>query len=298
MAPHFRRHDESVEAGFRRIAVAEIEAAIAIIDASGPADADKVHKVRRQMKALRGLLRLMRPGFARFRKENRIFRDIARSFSGMRDARVMLDTFDKITARPDGQPLRAGFQAVRERLLAARDAHGDAASLLANARRALVKARDRAQGWALSEGGWALLAEGLERTYDHARTAMRETMASGDAEAGHEWRKSVKYHGAQAQLLRRMKPGRLKADMKASARLADLLGERHDIDLFLDHLAATPARFGDIVTVTQLAALARLRIARLERRAERLGEKLFADKPGKLADRWGDWWQDWRGANA
>lgn len=294
MPPHFRKRDESIEAGFRRIAVAEIEAAIAVIDASGRTDAEKVHKVRRRMKALRGLLRLVKPGFDRFKKENRLFRDIGRSFSSMRDARVMLDTFDKIAERADGQPLRAGFHAVRQRLQAACDAQRDVAGLLAGARKALVKARNRAEKWDLAAQGWPAIAAGLARTYDHARAAMRETMTSGDAVASHEWRKSVKYHGQQAKLLRKMKPDKLKADAKTSSRLADLLGERHDIDLFLDHMAAAPAHFGDIVTVTQVAALARLRIARLERQAQHLGARFFADKPGKVADRWGGWWKDWR----
>jgi hypothetical protein len=59
-------------------------------------------------------------------------------------------------------------------------------------------------------------------------------------------------------------------------------------------MAQAPARFGDIVTVTQIAGLARLRLARLDRQSRRLGETLLAEKPEKLTGRWGDWWRDWR----
>ena len=292
-APHFRRKDESVEAGFRRIAVAEIEAAVAILDGDR-SPAEKVHKLRRQLKALRALLRLVRPAFARFEKENRTFRDMARALSRTRDARVMLDTFDAVTQRGDGQPLPRSFKTVRAGLAAACQSPGDEAAQFAGARAALIEALDRVRHWSLSEHGWAAIAAGLARTYGDARDAMRAALDSGDAAAAHEWRKGVKYHGAQARLLRKMRSGALDADTKASSRLADLLGERHDIDMFLDAMAHAPARFGGIATVTQLAGLARLRRARIDRRAERLGERLFAQKPGRLAGRWQGWWTDWR----
>ncbi len=300
MAQGFSRTDHSVEAGFRRIALAEIDAAIAAIDAHGPTPEDKIHKVRRQLKALRALLRLVRPSFTGFGRENRTFRDMARRLSGSRDARVMLDTFDAITgdaiaAHADAHAPMRSFRRVRERLCDACDSHADADARLARVRTDLVAARGRAAHWSLSQEEWAALRGGIERTYGQACRAMRATLATGDAESSHEWRKGVKYHGAQARLLRTMKPDALKADMKASSRLGDLLGQRHDIDLFLDMMARAPARFGDIVTVTQLAGLARLRLARLDRQARRLGETLFDRKPEKLAARWGEWWEAWRG---
>ncbi len=207
-----------------------------------------MHKVRRQMKALRSLLRLVHPAFRRFDKENRRFRDLGRRLSASRDARVMLDTFDAITRRSDGHAPTRSFRLVRERLLAGCEQHGDAAALLAGVRTDLVAARKHAAHWSLSEGGWDALAGGLGQTYGHARRAMRHALASGDSDASHEWRKGVKYLGGQAQLLRKMRPRALKAETRSAARLGDLLGERHDIDLFLDRLAGAPARFGDIVT--------------------------------------------------
>jgi hypothetical protein len=292
-APRFQKKDASVEAGFRRIAIEEIDTALAIIEAKTLASAEKIHKVRRQVKAIRALLRLVRGSFGRFRKENSAFRDIARALSGSRDARVMLDTFDVITHRPDARHSR-GFVATRGRLVAGCGDQAGADLLLAKAKVELRAARERARSWRLSEDGWAALSDGLERTYAHARETMRASLLTGDAEASHEWRKGVKYLGGQARLLRRMKPDRLQVEIKAATRLGDLLGARHDIDLFLDTMAQAPARFGDIVTVTQLAGLARLRLARLDRQSQRLGEKLLAEKPEKLAGRWGDWWRSWR----
>ncbi|MBO9576856.1 MAG: CHAD domain-containing protein [Sphingobium sp.] len=292
-ASRFRKKDKSVEAGFRRIAVEEIDVALAMIAARGRSLAEKIHKVRRQTKAVRALLHLVRGSFGPFRRENRAFRDIARALSGSRDARVMLDTFDAITRRPDGR-LPRGLMAARERLLSACGDPADAEALLAAAHADLLSARERVRTWSLADDGWAALSHGFEHSYRHARETMRAAIMTGDAKASHEWRKGVKYLGGQARLLRRMKPGRLKADIKVATRLGDLLGARHDIDLFLDTMAQAPARFGDIVTITQIAALARLRLVRLDRQSRRLGETLLAEKPAKLAERWGDWWKDWR----
>jgi hypothetical protein len=291
----FRKKDASVEAGLRRIALEEIDMALALIAARDLSPAEKIHKVRRQIKAVRALLRLVRGSFGRFGRENRVFRDIARGLSGSRDAKVMLDTFDAITHRPNGGLPSRGFSVARERLLSACSDRADAEALLANARVDLLAARKRAQKWSLSKAGWEALADGFERTYAHARDTMRATLATGDAEASHEWRKGIKYLGSQARLLRLMKPNALEADIKAATRLGDLLGARHDIDLFLDTMARAPARFGDIVTVTQLAGLARLHLDRLDRQSQRLGEKLFAEKPEKRVERWAGWWKDWRG---
>lgn len=292
-APRFRKKDKSVEAGFRRIAVEEIDVALAILAARDPSPAEKIHKVRRQTKAVRALLHLVRGSFGPFRRENRAFRDIARAMSGSRDAKVMLDTFDAITRRPDGR-LPRGLMAARERLLSACGDPADAEALLAAAHPALLSARERARTWSLADDGWAALSRGLERTYGHARETMRAAIMTGDAEASHEWRKGIKYLGGQARLLRRMRPDRLNADVRTATRLGDLLGARHDIDLFLDSMAKAPTRFGDIVTVTQIAGLARLRLARLDRQSRRLGEALLAEKPERLAERWGGYWKDWR----
>ncbi len=108
--------------------------------------------------------------------------------------------------------------------------------------------------------------------------------------ASHEWRKGVKYLGAQARLLRPMKPGALAGRYQSSlAPRRRALGERHDIDLFLDTMAQAPAQFGDIVTVTQLAGLARLRLARLDARPSGWARSSYAAEPQKLVARWGGW---------
>src|SRR2546430_1303607 len=62
-------------------------------------DPDKaVHEARKDMKKLRALVRLMRPelGGKAYRRENARFREVARSLSGVRDAKAMLEALDAL----------------------------------------------------------------------------------------------------------------------------------------------------------------------------------------------------------
>jgi hypothetical protein len=298
MAPRFRKADDSVEAAVRRIAAAQIDAAIAIIDDSQRTLEKKVHKVRRRLKALRALLRLVKERFTEFRAENRAFRDLGRALSGARDAHVMLETFDAISRRGDARPLPPGFVAARARLVAACAADEDMAGKLAQVRGELVAARHRIRHWSLAGHGWHALAPGLRKTYGEARRAMARARRTGKADASHEWRKGVKYHGDQLRLLRKLRPEALGSRILAAAQLAGLLGDRHDIDMFLERLGQAPAHFGDIVTVTELAGLARLHAARIDRHTRRLGESLFGARPRALDRHFGEMWQGWRDEDA
>jgi hypothetical protein len=127
---------------------------------------------------------------------------------------------------------------------------------------------------------------------------MRETAAGGDPQVSHDWRKQVKYHAAHVRLLMALRPHALRARYRQLGKLGDELGEAHDMEMLLETLAASPRRFGGIVSVTALAALARKRKARLDRKALQIGEALFAEKPRVLVAHWGGWWRAWKDGDA
>ena len=184
---------------------------------------------------------------------------------------------------------------MRVRVSGVQEAPGDLKAMLAGTRSRLVKAQARARRWELDKQDWAAIAQGLSQTYGDARETMGRALRTHDAEASHDWRKGVKYHGAQMGFVSRMRPGVLGKRARTATRLGDLLGARHDIDMLLDRVARTPALYGDVITITQIAGLARLRAARLDRQARRIGEALFDEKADKLVRHWGGWWKEWRG---
>jgi hypothetical protein len=101
MGYRFRRDDASVEAGVRRIADEQLGKAVAAL--GGEALHEGVHDARKRVKKLRGLLRLVRPGFKGYAEENRTLRDAARTLSGLRDHAAMIETLDRLAARYPGR---------------------------------------------------------------------------------------------------------------------------------------------------------------------------------------------------
>lgn len=280
MTFRFQPSDETVESAVRRIACAELDVALAAIRDTSRPPGRVVHEVRRRCKALRGLIRLVRPVFPAFAAENAALRDIARQLAGVRDGAVLADTLTGLAgndavAVSDRLPRHhADAEAVRAAL------EGCAAPLLA--------ARVRAATWMLTDDGWDALAPGFIRTVKAARLAMKGFLSTRDADAAHAWRKQVKYHWQHMRLLRGIAPEPAEKRAKRAVKLSDLLGERHDLDLLLEALAALPVPEDDADAIERLTAEAHRRIAVLDDEAIRLGKRLLGKKPRKLALTWQD----------
>ena len=75
MAYKFKASDRTVQRAVRRIAREQIDGALHAIDSS---DRDTArHEVRKACKKIRALVRLIRPSFSRYARENGEYRDIA-----------------------------------------------------------------------------------------------------------------------------------------------------------------------------------------------------------------------------
>ena len=96
---------------------------------------------------------------------------------------------------------------------------------------------------------------------------MRQAREDPTAEAMHEWRKRVKYHSYHLRLLEPVWPAMLKAQVGAAKRLEELLGDHHDLDVFMQTLAGDPAAFGDVEKVETIRSLGHRRREELENEA-------------------------------
>lgn len=278
--------DESVEAGLRRIAQRQIARMIEEIEDPHMPLETTIHQVRKRAKKLRGLIRLVRPNFSDYAAENAAIRDAARMLSGLRDAAVMTQAYDDLLKRYNGEVQRRDFAPVRRRLTleggeARKDARGG--ERLAGFKAAMIKTAERAKDWTPKAEGFEALEGGLKDTYARARRAMAEALKDPNVEAMHEWRKRAKYHWHHARLLHDISPQLMHAHIHMGRRLADLLGEHHDLAV-LSQKADTPA----------LAKLTAKRQADIEAEAERLGAQLLEEKPKVLARRWEGYWEAWR----
>ena len=277
MTYRFKRGDSSVEEGLRRIAVDQIDSAIAEIDDEDLDRHEVVHQVRKRCKKVRGLIRLVRPAFGDYAAENAAFRDAAQALSYLRDSEALLETHDLLMETYGDQVDREALASVRRRLTERQkeiEAEHDLEGELQTFRDRMTEARERAERWRVAEDGFGPIAGGLRKTYKRAQRAMAVARERPSTESFHEWRKRVKYHWYHTRLLRPIWPGPMKAREQAADRMGDLLGDHHDLAVLERRLDQGRADFGPSTDLDAFGALVR-------RRKE-------------MARRWARYWQAWR----
>lgn len=289
MAYSFKHFDKSVEAGLRRIACSQIDKALDEFDNRGRAEA--VHQVRKRCKKLRGLLRLVRPHFADYKKENAAFRDAARLLSPIRDRAAMIEAFNRIAVRFEDEIDTHALAPIREQLGETRkDPDDDETERLERFRAAMVEARERADHWSLDRDGPKTFEGGVEKTYARAVDAMEEAHDKRTGEALHEWRKRVKYHWYHARLLKRGRKDLLDEEADAAGELSDILGDHHDIVVFEAEIESGALKAegpdGEL-----FRGLLKTRRATLEEKAFAKGALVCSEKPENLARRWAGYWR-------
>lgn len=273
----------------RDIAADQIKSAIEL--AGTGEDFDKtVHDLRRRCKKIRGLLRLVKPNFRQFEDENAALRHAADTLSAVRDAAVMVETFDLAMQESWAgnlswdrkQALRGVLTAHLEEVAAAQDP----AHLLEDFATAMKKALGRVDDWSLSGDGFQLLAPGLRETYGAMRKRMEKAARSNDPHDFHEWRKQAKNHWFQVGLLSDAAPHILASRKSHLNQLGDLLGDHHNIAVLAETLAERDGPL-DPALAKGLAAQQQA----LADKALPLGRELAVENPAVLTARFGKFWK-------
>jgi CHAD domain-containing protein len=244
-----------------------------------------IHEIRKKLKRARAALRLMRGclGEAVYRRENSLLRDAARPLTPVRDAKVLFETLryhDPKKGRADpGAFMRRLYRVLGERRRAAKiglregDLKRAAAGLAALKRRvaALPDARLAQTGACAS----------LKRAYKSARKAFVRVRRQRTDERLHEWRKQTQYFANEIGILVGFLPKRFAKAHKRAQRLAEQLGDDHDLALLTEEVfrhakgAQSPSR--DHTVQEFLGHLAGRRKA-LQRKAFRLGRRLYSSR--------------------
>ena len=263
----------------RRIAVEQIDGALGDLAKASTDLPEQIHRLRKRTKKLRSLVRMIGVHLPGHRQELTALRDMARRLAGLRDAGVMLATFDALFGT--GDSLRARLDQAKVA------AYGDATlqSRLDHVRGDLTALRDRVARWHLKAKGFALLETGIRQTWRRCSSRMEQVRRSPQQEAIHDWRKSVKDHAYQARILHPIWPEGLAPGLTTAMQLEEQLGQIHDLDVLTDWLRQQPEQ-------TEAAALIPLALARrasLLTDSLALGTRLFAGSDGDLALRWSTW---------
>jgi CHAD domain-containing protein len=258
---------------------------------------DRVHEARTSVKKLRGLLRLVGPSLGdRYRRENSRLGDLGDQLSQLRDAEVMIQTFDGLFHQFRDQ-LNAPLRRVRTRLtrrLRGVERRLDVSEHLSEAARAFRKTRKRAKKWVPATGGWDAVADGLGDTYRWGRRAMATAYHRDEDTDFHEWRKAIKYHGYHVRLLADVWPEEMGGRLEVLDHLGGLLGEDHDLSVFAEALSREPRCFDNEQDREVLLGLIKQRQQALRAMARPLGRRLFAEPPAAFKRRLHQYWKVWR----
>jgi CHAD domain-containing protein len=181
---------------------------------------------------------------------------------------------------------REALVADRDRIVAAES--GDGGEAIA----ALEAAAARAPEWKIREGGWKLLAPGLDTAYREGREAFAALGDGPDFEAVHELRKRGKDLWYQLRLLHDAWQRVLEPTVEEVHDFTDRLGDHHDLAVLLVDLVGRTEV--DPVHRETLRTLIEARQASLLAEARAAGDRIYAEQPKAFTRRMRAYWCAWR----
>jgi CHAD domain-containing protein len=296
--PYALGSQESVPEALRRSAREQLEAAISELADGSPADpVEAIHDARKALKKERSLLRLGAAAFdsAQRRAENRIFRDAAQQLGGTRDADVMIQAIDDLADRYAGQLPHGSFTALRERLVARRDAGRRQLSdrhAIESVADSLRAASLRVVDWRLRREGWAVIGSGLLQGYGRGSQAFERARRRPTVENLHEWRKGVKDLWYHLRWLGPIAPQMMDAHAQDAHHLSELLGDDHDLAVLRESVLAIDGE--PALDREPLVGLIDHRRDQLQTEAMFLGRRVYAEAPKAFTSRLHRYWKAWR----
>jgi CHAD domain-containing protein len=285
--------------GVRRVLCDEIDEAIQLLCRRRITDAD-IHSARRTLKKARATLRLLRPAVSAtvFDRENATLRDAARPLGAARDAKVLLDSLDRLAKRYGGPAKHSVPLAFRRLLAREQTAHGGKVKGRHSARSELVRGLRTSQRHVAAarvrSDTWKEIGGGLTRVYRSGRKAMKEARKTCAPEDLHEWRKQAKYLGHQLQLLEPMSPGPIGSLADQVKKLSDYLGDDHDLAVLREKVTGNAECFPEPGGPAALLALIDRCQDRLRARALFAGRRIYDDPPAAFAKHFERHWRRWK----
>lgn len=288
------RRRRSLQKSLRRLFATLVERAETELAVTPPPPA-AVHEARKSVKRLRALVSLVAIDMGSdARRMDRTLRDINRALSATRDATVALATLDGL-AQSAGEGLANDF-AVCRAALDRRLAHVSERGLDIH-RDVLTPLRQLGRDWKhwrWTDDEWKLLKPNLCATYRRGRRQYRKIAAGAPAEELHDLRKMVKATQYHLEFLIPIAPQRLQSEHDEWERLADALGNHHDLWVLEGLIQTTPgkqlprAARGLILGEIQSAA------RQLEQQIDQLAPIVYAEHSRAVTARLGVYWQRWR----
>lgn len=276
---------EPIEAGLVRVASATAGSALEWLAALDRDPVGAVHEARRNIRAIRALLRLLRPvlGEEVAGPERERLRQAAGLLSPHRDAHVQLATFEQLTGGVD--PAEAARLEWIRRLLGAElerscgplPEHAAAAGALVSAFRDTLASRG-------PEFECGVVRKALRRSARRVRRSRRRAHEDPTPERLHELRKRCKDTREQLRALMPVEPKILGRLERRYDRVCALLGEARDLQMLGESLGAIGRQLPEAGPLLQrIRTLAAERERLLIGKGLRHARRATAYRPKKLA---------------
>lgn len=246
----------------------------------------RVHEARKHLKRARAMLRLLRPELGKdtCQRDDAALAEAMRILAGSREAAAESAVLDALVARSPRRLKKHADAFVTATAAGPAEAPPSGEQALERALEALASARQTVSGWALSRDDWSLVNDGFRRTAARAGRAFTRAKQHGTPENLHTWRRRLKRHQYQLELLSPLRPKPIRARQRRAARATELLGEDHDLALLSNRLRELAPRPELKRACRALSKAIEARRAVVQRKALRLGAELHRESAARLAE--------------
>jgi CHAD domain-containing protein len=290
------KRKERVDEAVRRIVRAQLRSAIRTARDDDQPQEERVHDVRTRLKRSRAALALIRRRVGKTAdRDDRRLRDAARRLARPRDLAVQAHTFrvlgTRLQAELPAHLLRRLAGVERQMRLAL--SPDEVERELRRTARALRRLRRRLGDWEVGRSRRAVGA-GVTATYRRARRGFRDVRERPTPKRFHDWRKQVKALFYELRIVGGAIPELGTTLVPKVEKLADVLGQVHDLDCAKATAELHPRWFGRVTDLQAVLTLLEERRTALEAEALALAETVFAGRARDVRALVEIGWQLWR----
>jgi CHAD domain-containing protein len=290
------KRKESVSKAIKRLGAERIEHALGSLKTDGHAEA--IHRLRKEIKKVRAMLRLVRPRLKarKYRRMAKLLREAANRLATPRDAYIRTKTLRNIVRHFKG-PLPRALRRLRMELrsgLAAELRRFRKGKNVKAIHRTLHRVSKEVKDLDIKGKEWNALGPGIQRAYGGGRRAYRIVLNGPSPRNLHEWRKRAKDLWYQVSLLRpawRPKMVELATQLEA---LSDYLGDDHDLVVLEQSAKEGHRHDGNAGELKAFCELIAQRHREWRAAALAIGERLYAEKTSTFCNRLAEYWKTWR----
>lgn len=271
---HLQRR-EAIGKGLKAIAALQLESAIAELRGNNVSP-EAIHNARTTIKKVRSIIELTAPSFTRDQRNDLtgLLREAASRMAPLRDAQVLLDTFDLLLEKKGLS--QEQFATLRDGLVdSARQRRSNDTRQIPHVIRLLKRIQKSIPEWNLDELSGKDLQRRIRRTYRRGRSTLELCATTGDQEQFHAWRKLVKQLWYQLRMTSRHWSDQARTLITGTGAIGESAGSERDLAMLEHWLKKGPKTS----PAGLLKAAIDSHLPQIRRKAISAGKDFYENKP-------------------